>query len=187
MKSATSTRSNDSLPLDARKGQVALALLSVLGHGSRNRVVETAIEDVEVGRANLGLLLNGELRHDLADIPITVDDVLEREAALQKLSPVARRAVQDLFRGARSSCRACRAVRRCGERVVELVEKERNAKLELHISLPRRHPPFHALLSSVDNRLTVYANEITKRGQLVRPLRARWLKNRGGRGEHSIE
>jgi hypothetical protein len=69
-------------------GEVSLALLRVLGHGLRDGIVETSIEDLKLDGSDRRVHFIGQLCDGLADATIVLDDLGHGKATPEKISAV---------------------------------------------------------------------------------------------------
>ena len=84
--------------LGLREGDRLVAPALVLGDGVGDGVVEAAVERVELAGGDRRVRLVGQLRDDLADVAVAVDDLAHGEAHREQLAAVQGGALLDRIR-----------------------------------------------------------------------------------------
>jgi hypothetical protein len=144
-----------------------VALGSELGHRVGNRIVQTAVQGAELIDRKRGIPLDGQVSDGLAQVPIVMNDLIDRVAEPQQFATVdgcrnahlrKRRSVASGWtRYAQTTCGVTVVLGRQGAR--QLVEEHRNAIQQLLTSGTPRRPQRNLVLTSLDEFVAIVQQE----------------------------
>ena len=133
-------------------GRGLIPLAPVLGHGTRDGVVQAAIERLKVLRADGRLHLDGQFGDGLTDVAVVVHDLRHREPLQQQVMAVQDRAPADLRTRVPPPLQG----------VHQLIEEHRDPVIDLHRGGRGHRPRGHLRPASRDDLVAVGADELVE-------------------------